>query len=445
MKVFVAGATGVLGRRAVRDLVAAGHEVTGVARSEERAALLVSLGARPVRVDLFDAAAVKEAVVGHDAVVNVATHVPPPGRAVIPGAWGEHARLRTEGARNLVDAAIATGASVYVQESLAFLYEDAGDRWIDEDQPLLHGRLAAPVRAAEAEVARFTASGGRGVALRFGQFSSADSVHTRALVQAARRGVSMHLGPADGYGPVVSCDDAARAVVAALDAPAGTYNVVDDEPMTQRQLDAALAAAVGVRRLRRAPLVGRFVPSNRSSNRRFKAATGWAPRDRPVADGFPALAAAVPGERLPLLLSVGLAVLGSSALYLGVYATFWPRGFYDVFPNGRAWVAMDGPFNEHLVRDFGGLNLALACTVLAAAVLGGRWLVRTAAAASLLFGVPHLVYHLRHLQHYDGVDKAANVVTLGGSVVIAAVILVVSLRTTRSRTPGPWTASGRPA
>jgi nucleoside-diphosphate-sugar epimerase len=427
MKVFVAGATGVLGWRTVRELVAAGHEVTGIARSDEKAAFVTSLGATPVRVDLFDAEAVKAAVAGHDAVVNVATHVPPPSRAVVPSAWDEHGRIRTEGARNLVDAAIAAGASAYVQESLAFAYIDAGDRGIDEEQPLLDNRLVAPARAAEAEVARFTAGGRRGVALRFGQFSSSDSIHSRALVQAARRGVSMHLGPADGYGPVVSCDDAARAVVAALDAPAGTYNVVDDEPATQRQLDAALATAVGVRRLVRAPVVGRFIPSNRSSNARFKAATGWAPRDRAVADTFPALATAVPGERTPLLASIGLAVLGISALYLGAYATFWPRGFYDNFPNGRAWVAVDGPFNEHLVRDFGGLNLGLAFVALLAAIVGGRWLVRAAAGSSLLFAVPHFAYHLRHLEPYDGVDKAANVVLLGFGVVVAALVLLASV------------------
>jgi nucleoside-diphosphate-sugar epimerase len=428
MKVFVAGATGVVGRRAVRELVAAGHEVTGVARSERKAALVRSLGATPMRVDLFDATAVKAAVTGHDAVVNLATHVPPPSQMPRPGAWDEHARIRTEGARNLVDAAIATGASVYVQESLAFMYVDAGDSWIDEDQPLLDSGLAAPVRAAEAEVARFTASGGRGIALRFGQFSSTDSTHSRALVTAARRGVSMHLGAPDGYGPVVSCDDAARAVVAALGAPAGPYNVVDDEPLTVRQLDAGLAAAVGVRRLRSAPGTGRFIPSNRSSNARFKSTTGWAPRDRSAVDAFPALVDAVPGEPTSLFATIGLAILGISALGLGLYATFFPRGFYDDFPSGRGWVAADGPYNEHLVRDFGGLNLGLAFVAIVAAIVGGRWLVRAAAGSSLLFGVPHLVYHLGHLQHYEAFDKAANVVTLGFSVVVAAAVLYLSVR-----------------
>ena len=75
MRVFVAGATGVLGRRAVAQLVAAGHQVTGVARSPEKEALLEALGVRAVRVDLFDADAVRTAVAGHDAVVNVAIKI----------------------------------------------------------------------------------------------------------------------------------------------------------------------------------------------------------------------------------------------------------------------------------------------------------------------------------------------------------------------------------
>ena len=86
-RVFVAGATGVLGWRTVRELVAAGHEVTGIARSDEKAALLRSLGATPARVDLFDAAAIREAASGHDAVLNLATHVPPPTEAARRSAW----------------------------------------------------------------------------------------------------------------------------------------------------------------------------------------------------------------------------------------------------------------------------------------------------------------------------------------------------------------------
>src|SRR5437868_15346780 len=121
MRVFVAGATGVLGRRAILALVAGGHAVTAVVRSPAKAALARSLGATPVEGGLFDPDALRAAVAGHDAVCNLATHIPPLTHAAGPGAWDENTRIRSEGARNLVDAALAAGASVYVQESIAFL------------------------------------------------------------------------------------------------------------------------------------------------------------------------------------------------------------------------------------------------------------------------------------------------------------------------------------
>src|SRR5437867_11629912 len=109
MKVFVAGATGVLGRPTVRALVGAGHEVRGTARRPEKAELLRSLGADPVEVDLFDSDAVRAAVAGTEAVLHFATKIPPIMRMRWKGAWRENDRLRTLASRYLVDAAVAAG------------------------------------------------------------------------------------------------------------------------------------------------------------------------------------------------------------------------------------------------------------------------------------------------------------------------------------------------
>jgi NAD dependent epimerase/dehydratase family enzyme len=144
--------------------------------------------------------------------------------------------------------------------------------------PLDAGPIAQPVHAAEAAAARFTAAGRVGVVLRFGLFVAADSDHTRAAVAMARRRLSAQLGRADGYHPTLDPDDGAAAVVAALGAPAGTYLVVDDEPLTRAEQDRVLARAVGRRRLWRVPDVmvrrsrmGRtFDRSVRASNRRFR-------------------------------------------------------------------------------------------------------------------------------------------------------------------------------
>ena len=102
MRVFVAGATGVLGRAAVPLLREAGHEVTGTARTPEKEYLLRALGANPVSVDLFDASAVHAAVAGHDAVVHAATKIPPIMRMRSAGRWKENNRLRTEATKHLV-------------------------------------------------------------------------------------------------------------------------------------------------------------------------------------------------------------------------------------------------------------------------------------------------------------------------------------------------------
>jgi nucleoside-diphosphate-sugar epimerase len=144
MKVFVAGATGVVGNRAVARLVDARHEVTAVARlvdarhevtavarSAEKAELVRSLGATPVHVSLFDRDGLTAALAGHDAVVTLATKIPSISHALAPGAWDENNRIRTEGSATLVDAAIAAGVSRYVQESITFTYPDGGDAWID--------------------------------------------------------------------------------------------------------------------------------------------------------------------------------------------------------------------------------------------------------------------------------------------------------------------------
>jgi nucleoside-diphosphate-sugar epimerase len=299
MNVFVAGGTGVLGKRAVARLVEAGHEVTAVSRSPERDELLRSLGATPVRVDLFDPGAVKGAVAGHDAVLNLATAIPPTTKAAMTSAWADNERIRRDGSRNLVDAALAAGATRYVQESITFNYADGGDGWLDEDSPVEWGTMGAACEEAEAQASRFAEAGGSGVVLRFGMFYGPDGHHMEDL----RRMLALRIAPQmtpDGYISSIATDDAATAVVAALGAPSGTYNVVDDEPLLRREWAEAAAEALGQKRpvfaMKAAkPLLKRkadmLLRSQRVSNRRFKEVTGWAPAHPSVREGFRTLLA----------------------------------------------------------------------------------------------------------------------------------------------------------
>jgi len=121
-------------------------------------------------------------------------------------------------------------------------------------------------------------------------------------------------------------------------------------------------------------------------------------------------------QRAALLLSIAI------GLVVGLWAAAWPEAFYDSFPGfGRSWVAVDGPFNEHLIRDVGALYLALAGASVASA-----WTrdTRVAGAAWTIFGVLHLAYHLGHLADMAATDVVGNVVTLGLSLLVGVALLV---------------------
>lgn len=121
---------------------------------------------------------------------------------------------------------------------------------------------------------------------------------------------------------------------------------------------------------------------------------------------------------------VALGLLALVGTQVGFWAAFAPRSFYDDFPgSGRAWVSVDGPYNEHLVRDVGALNLALAVVAIVAFVTLSRAAVLAAGGAWLAYGLPHLIYHLRHLDPLDGGDQVAVPVSLALSVVVAALVL----------------------
>jgi hypothetical protein len=114
---------------------------------------------------------------------------------------------------------------------------------------------------------------------------------------------------------------------------------------------------------------------------------------------------------------IGLGYLAANALLLGLWAAIAPRSFYDDFPGlGRAWVSVDGPYNEHLIRDVGALNLALVVLLIAAIVRLSKELVAIAGVAALAWGVPHLLYHALNAEQLSTGD---NVLSLGGLALAA--------------------------
>lgn len=307
MKVFVAGATGVLGARLVPLLVAQGHEVHGVARGTDKAAWLRERGAEPVSVDLFDAEDVHRVVgdLAPDAVVHVATAVPPMTKAGRMKSWETHNRLRSEVTPVLADAAIAAGATVFVKDSVCFFYVDGGERLLDEDAPLLDSRFADPSLEGERAAVSFTseADGRRGVALRFGYFYGANTTGLDEALRLARLGLSPLVGRRTDHWPMLHLDDAAAAALAAIDHDvSGAFNIADAS-VTKGENLAAFAGAFSLRRTPRPiptwtmkPVSGSAVPvlgaSRRISSERFINATGWTPQYPTPAEGWPAVATA---------------------------------------------------------------------------------------------------------------------------------------------------------
>ena len=130
------------------------------------------------------------------------------------------------------------------------------------------------------------------------------------------------------------------------------------------------------------------------------------------------------------LVRLGLLYEAASFALVGFWAAFAPRSFYVDFPGtGRHWISADGPFNEHLVRDVGELNLALFVVLVAALITMSMPLVRAALVAVIVNGVLHVVYHARHLDLFSSSDSAAVI----GSLVLAPALAVVLLVLTRGR------------
>lgn len=299
VRVFILGGTGAIGGHALPALVAAGHEVSALVRTPEKAAAVRAQGADPVMGSMFDRADLTEAFRGHDAVVSLATSMPSMATFVFRRAWRPTERVRIEGSAAVVDAAIAARVPRLVQESVSMVYPDQGDEWINEDvdpdpYPNARGNLAA-----EASATRFNEAEGIGIVLRLGLFYGPGAHHSEQLLAMARNHVVPLIGHPETYLSSIHMVDGGAAVAAALHVPAGTYNVVDDGPLTKREYAQALSLAAGKRPWVRGPgrlalLLGdrmtSLTRSMRVSNRRFREASGWQPRYPSAREGWIATA-----------------------------------------------------------------------------------------------------------------------------------------------------------
>ena len=241
MHVFLTGGSGVLGRALVPAFLAAGHTVDALAVSDHDAATVSDRGARPVRGDLLDPGAL--APIQADVVASFATSIPRPDTG--SGSWAVNDQLRTAGTKNLLAAAAAGSVRRILAYSVVWVYGDHGDEWITEDTPVPE-RVRPEMHSAVALEGAVRASGLEWVILRGGRLYGPGTGTTEELLAAAATGTLRTDGDGDAFESLVTADDTAQAALLALDRiPPGTVvNVVDDQPVRQRELYRRLATHV---------------------------------------------------------------------------------------------------------------------------------------------------------------------------------------------------------
>ncbi len=305
MRVFVAGASGVIGRSLVPRLVAAGHEVTGISRKQGGADEIRAAGAEAAICDALDPAAVEDAVIeaNPEAIVSELTSLPTDYdlRTI---DYEPTNRLRVEGGRHLISAGRKVGARRFISQSIAFVYDPQGDWVKDEEAPTY---VDPPGRFAPGLVATLTsereavaAEGMEGLVLRYGQFYGPDTYfdHDGSIAKQVRKRRFPIVGRGDGVFSFIHVDDAADATVAAVErGPAGVYNVVDDDPAPIRDWLPVYAMQIGAKRPLRVPvLLARLVGGKAAaamstslrgaSNAKAKRELGWQPAHPSWRQGF---------------------------------------------------------------------------------------------------------------------------------------------------------------
>jgi nucleoside-diphosphate-sugar epimerase len=307
MRVFVAGASGAIGRQLVPLLLDAGHEVVGLARSEASAERLRAAGAEAALGDALDRDSVVEAVraAAPDAIVHQLTAIPanlkPRG---LRRQLGPTDRLRRIGTTNLLAGAGAANVSRFVAQSIAYAYAPRGERVVDEDAPLSLDAQTdfRPTVEAVADHER-QVTGAGGVVLRYGWFYGPGTAYARdgATAQLVRRRAFPIGGSGAGRFSFIHVRDAAAATVAALaiDGPA-VLNVVDDDPAPVSEWLPEYARALGAKPPRRVPVwLGRLAAGKYAvelmteqrgaSNARARAQLGgWQPVYSSWREGFAA-------------------------------------------------------------------------------------------------------------------------------------------------------------
>lgn len=301
MRVFLAGSTGVLGRRLVRILTQQGHQVVALVRSESAEHSARALGAQLCCVSIFDPDALARAAEGCDVVIHAATSIPVKTR---PSAsdWAMNDKLRREGTRALAACAHHIGARCYVQQSVIWVVSSPDGTWFDEGTPPKPDAVSQSALDGEQIALEAGTRHGFTVAvLRCGWFYGPDAAHTCFLGQSLKARRLPLIGDGQALWSVLHLDDAASAFATAIGATqSGVWHVVDEMPVRVADFLNTFADLLNVPRPRRVPVwlarlvagsytVDFFTRSSPTRNRRFRETFGWQPQFPTYHEGWSTL------------------------------------------------------------------------------------------------------------------------------------------------------------
>lgn len=289
MRVFIAGSTGVLGRRLVSEFTERGHSVIGLTRDTTGDEIVEARGGDPRRGDLFDEDSVVRAAQGADTLIHAATAIPTD--SATPEAWELNDRVRTEGAEALTTAAVDVGADQFLQQSIVWVARQPdGSAYDERSTPNPVSWTQSALDAEEIAVEAGEQHGFNVSVLRCGYFYGSDSYYTRADGDGLIRGERPIIEDSENT-PLsyLHLDDAASAFVATAEAPqSGLWHVVDDEPISDAEyasilaerLDASAPEHISKEAAREAmgditvELITNAMPT---SNDTFRTDIGWEP------------------------------------------------------------------------------------------------------------------------------------------------------------------------
>jgi len=290
MKIFIAGATGVLGRRLVNQFRDRGHVVRALARNKKNETTIHALGAESRHGDLFHADSLARAAEGSDVIIHAATAIPTGARPG-PNEWQMNDQIRRDGTRALAECAARVGAKQFLVQSITWVARPANQTEFDEESPFHTDAITQSASEMETIAREAGERSGFGVGiLRFGWFYCADSAHTRYFGENLAARKLPIIGKGDAIWSWIHLDDAAGAFVALAEAQrSGLWHVVDDEPVAAADYLRYFAKRLGAPEPRHVPLwlarilagsaaVDFMTASTRTSNRKFREELGWKPR-----------------------------------------------------------------------------------------------------------------------------------------------------------------------